>query len=219
MLPTLPGRTRGPWFAAVLAALLYGLSLRVAPYAGQPAAKAAMGVLLLWAAWRHAPARERAWLAVALATAVLGDVLLAIPQWPLSFVGGLGAFLLTHLAYCGLFAPWRAAPRGWRAAALVALWLAAPALYAAFFPHLLALAVPVAVYIFVLCAMATFALCARTPGAQVALGGLVFVASDALIGIDRFLGAFGGSDYAIWFCYALAQLTIVAGVLRRQAPA
>lgn len=64
--------------------------------------------------------------------------------------------------------------------------------------------------------MASFALCARTPGPQVAAGALVFVASDALIGIDRFLGAFSGVDYFIWFLYAIAQLTMAFGVLRRK---
>jgi uncharacterized membrane protein YhhN len=218
IMPLLPpGRVRGLWYAALVAALGYGLSLGVAPYPGQPAAKAAMGVLLLAAALGHAPVRERNWLVFALVGGVCGDVLLALPQWPPSFVAGLGAFLLGHLGYCALFAPWRAAPRGWRALALVGLWLFAGALYVAFYPHLQALAAPVSVYILVLGVMASLALCARTPGLQVPLGGLVFAGSDALIGIDRFLGAFSGSDYAIWFCYALAQLTLVAGVLRRRA--
>ncbi|AOJ73178.1 MULTISPECIES: lysoplasmalogenase [Burkholderia] len=216
MLSNLPARTRGFWLAAALAALLYGLSLGHAPYPGQPAAKAALGVLLFAAALRHSPERERAWLGAALAASVLGDVLLALPQWPPSFIAGLGAFLLSHLAYCALFAPWRAMPRGPRAIALVALWIAAAALYAAFLPHLAALAAPVAVYVAVLGAMASLALSARTPGPQIAAGALVFVASDALIGIDRFLGAFSGVDYFIWFFYAVAQLTIAFGVLRRK---
>lgn len=216
MLSHLPPRVRGLWLAAALAALLYGLSLDHAPYSGQPAAKAALGVLLLAAALQHPLARERAWLGAALAASTLGDVLLALASWPPSFVAGLGAFLLAHLAYCALFAPWRAAPRGARAVALGTVWLAAPALYAAFLPHLAALAAPVAVYVAVLGAMASFALCARTPGPQVAAGALVFVASDALIGIDRFLGAFSGVDYFIWFLYAIAQLAMAFGVLRRK---
>ncbi|KGW57878.1 yhhN-like family protein [Burkholderia pseudomallei MSHR1357] len=93
MLSHLPPRVRGLWLAAALAALLYGLSLGHAPYSGQPAAKAALGVLLLAAALRHPLARERAWLGAALAASTLGDVLLALASWPPSFVAGLGAFL------------------------------------------------------------------------------------------------------------------------------
>ncbi|SMG00203.1 lysoplasmalogenase [Burkholderia singularis] len=218
MLSNLPVRTRGLWLAAAFAALLYGLSLGHTPYPGQPAAKAALGMLLLVAALRHPAARERGWLVAALGASVLGDVLLALPQWPLSFVAGLGAFLLAHLAYCALFAPWRAAPRGPRAVALAVLWVAAPGLYAAFFPHLAVLAAPVAFYIATLGVMASLALCARTPGPQIATGALAFVGSDAMIGIGRFLPAFAfaGIDDWIWFLYAAAQLAITFGVLRRR---
>ncbi|KWK75812.1 lysoplasmalogenase [Burkholderia ubonensis] len=217
MTATLPAAYRRLWPLAVAAALAYGLSLAAAPYPGQAAAKAAMGVLLLATAWACDAPRERAWLCAALAAAVLGDVLLALPGWPPSFVGGLGAFLLTHLGYCAIFLRWRARPQGWRVAALVGLWLATPAFYAAFFPHLGELAAPVAVYMLVLCAMASFALAARTHGPLVALGSLIFVGSDTLIGVGRFLGGFAGIDYLIWALYALAQVTIVAGVFHETA--
>jgi hypothetical protein len=96
LIATLPAPYRRLWPLAAVAALLYGLSLVTAPYPGQPVAKAAMGILLLAAGSVPRAARERAWLCAALATAVLGDVLLALPAWPPSFVLGLGAFLLTH---------------------------------------------------------------------------------------------------------------------------
>lgn len=217
LLATLPATYRRLWPLAVAAALLYGLSLAAAPYRGQAAAKAAMGLLLLAAGSTCAAPRERAWLCAALATAVLGDVLLALPDWPPSFVLGLGAFLLTHLFYCAIFTRWRARPHGWRIAALIALWIAAPAFYAAFLPHLGALRVPVAMYMLVLCAMASFALAARTRGPLVAIGSLIFVGSDTLIGVGRFLGSFPGVDYLIWGLYALAQVTIVAGVFHETA--
>ncbi|UEP22988.1 lysoplasmalogenase [Burkholderia ambifaria] len=217
MIATLPAAYRRLWPLAIAAALLYGLSLAAAPYPGQAAAKAAMGLLLLAAGSTCGAPRERAWLCAALATAVLGDVLLALPDWPLSFVFGLGAFLLTHVCYCVVFFRWRARPHGWRIGALVALWIAAPAFYVAFFPHLGELLVPVAVYMLVLCVMASFALAARTRGALVAVGSLIFVGSDTLIGVGRFLGGFPGIDYLIWGLYALAQVLIVAGVFHEAA--
>ncbi|MCA8274142.1 lysoplasmalogenase [Burkholderia sp. AU30280] len=217
MIATLPATYRRLWPLAVVAALLYGLSLAAAPYPGQAAAKAAMGILLLAAGSTCAAPRERAWLCAALVTAVLGDVLLALPGWPLSFVLGLGAFLLTHLCYCAIFMRWRARPHGWRIVALAGLWIAAPAFYVAFFPHLGELMAPVAVYMLVLCAMASFALIARTRGPLVAIGSLIFVGSDTLIGVGRFLGGFPGIDYLIWSLYALAQVTIVAGVFHETA--
>ncbi|WP_206952020.1 lysoplasmalogenase [Trinickia acidisoli] len=201
------------------AALAYGLSLRDAPYPDQAAAKVLMCALLFLAAARHEPLSERLRLMAALAASAVGDALLALPQLAFSFVGGLGAFLIAHLAYCTLLAArsagaglWRGS-RSWRRAAVPLLWAAAVAMYFVLFPHLGTLAVPVAVYVLALCAMASFALVAQPHGLALPLGGLAFVASDAMIGIDRFLGTFTGSDYAIWFTYAVAQVSIAAGIL------
>ena len=108
-------------------------------------------------------------------------------------------------------------PHGWRVVALVGLWIAAPAFYVAFFPHLGELLAPVAVYMLVLCVMASFALAARTHSPLVAVGSLIFVGSDTLIGVGRFLGGFPGIEYLIWGLYALAQVTIVAGVFHETA--
>ena len=209
-------QARRLWFAAAAAALAYGVSLRDAPYPDQAAAKVLMCGLLILASARHASARERFWLGAALVASAAGDALLALPQLSFSFVGGLGAFLLAHLAYCALLGPLAGRPRGWRRIALPLLWAAALAMYIDFLPGLGELAVPVAAYMVALCAMASLAVSARLPLPTVAFGGLAFVASDAMIGIDRFIGAFAGSAYAIWGAYAAAQLSLAGGILLRR---
>ena len=213
-------QTRRLWLIAAGAGLAYGVSLRDAPYPDQAAAKVLMCALLFLACARHEPLTERLRLMAALAASAVGNALLALPQLTFSFVGGLGAFLVAHLAYCALLAPsavgagrWRGVAL-WRRAIVALLWAIAVAMYFVFLPHLGSLALPVALYMLALCAMASFAVLARPGGLALPLGGLAFVASDAMIGIDRFLGAFPGSGYAIWFTYALAQVSIVAGVLR-----
>ncbi len=208
------------WMIAAGAALAYGVSLRDAPYPDQAAAKVMMCGLLFLAYTRHEPARERIRSMAALAASAAGDALLALPQLTFWFVGGLGAFLVAHLAYCALLAPhtvgaaglWRGI-HGWRRPAVPLLWAIAAAMYCAFLPHLGVLTIAVAVYMVALCAMATLALLAKPGGPALSLGALAFVASDAMIGVDRFLSPFPGSDYAIWFSYAIAQLSIAAGVL------
>lgn len=213
-------QARRLWLIAAGAGLAYGVSLRDAPYPDQAAAKVLMCALLFLACARHEPLTERLRLMAALAASAVGDALLALPQLSFSFVGGLGAFLVAHLAYCALLAP-RAVRAGlwhgvalWQRAIVALLWAAAAAMYFVFLPHLGPLPLPVALYMAALCAMASFAVLARPGGLALPLGGLAFVASDAMIGIDRFLGAIAGSGYAIWFTYALAQVSIVAGVLR-----
>jgi len=215
-------QTRRLWLLAAGAALAYGVSLRDAPYPDQAAAKVLMCALLFLACARHEPMRERLRLMAALAASGVGDALLALPQLGFSFVGGLGAFLVAHLAYCALLAPraFGAANRGhrqrlpgWRKAAVALLCAATAAMYFVFLPHLGELAVPVAVYMLALCAMASLAFLARPASPALPLGGLAFVASDGMIGIDRFLSPFPGSEYAIWFSYAIAQVSIAAGIL------
>jgi uncharacterized membrane protein YhhN len=206
-------QTRRLLLVAAAAALAYGVSLRDAPYPDQAAAKVLMCALLVLASARHTSARERFWLCAALIASAVGDALLALPQLSFSFVGGLGAFLLAHLAYCVLLGPLASRPSGWRRIALPPLWAVALAMYATFLPHLGALALPVAAYMIALCLMASLALSARLPNATVAFGGLAFVVSDAMIGIDRFIGAFSGSAYAIWATYAVAQLSLARGIL------
>lgn len=208
------------WLAAAAAAVGYGAALPSAPYFGQPAAKVLMCVLLALSALRHAPMAERVRLCVALAASGAGDVLLAVSQ-PFSFVGGLAAFLVAHLAYCALFAPLAVRPTGWRRVAIALLWTAAAAVYMAFLPHLGALVLPVAVYMCALCLMASLALSARGLHPLAAIGGFSFVVSDTMIGVDRFLGAFTASTHGIWATYAFAQLALAAAVvlLPRRLPA
>lgn len=212
-------QARRLWLIAAGAGLAYGISLRDAPYPDQAAAKVLMCALLFLAAARHEPMRERLQLMAALGASAVGDALLALPQLAVSFVGGLGAFLTAHLAYCALLAP-----RAFRSSGLPGarasqrvtvplLWAAAIAMYYVLFPHLGELAIPVVIYMLALCTMASFALLARGTSLALPLGGLAFVASDAILGIDRFLGAFPGSVYAIWFTYAAAQVLIAAGIL------
>jgi uncharacterized membrane protein YhhN len=215
VLAGMPSEVRRLWSVAAGAALAYGISLRDAPYPDQAIAKVLMCGFLALAAVHHAERRERFWLCAALAASGIGDALLALQDLPNSFIGGLGAFLFAHLAYCALLAPLRGRTAGWRRLALPLTWAAAAAMYAAFFPQLHELAAPVGAYMLVLCLMASLALAAQLPAAATALGGLVFVASDAMIGIDRFLAPFSGSTFAIWFSYAVAQLLITAGVLSR----
>lgn len=216
-------QSRRLWLLAAAAGLAYGVSLRDAPYPDQAAAKVLMCALLFLACARHEPISERVRLMAALAASAVGDALLALPQLTFSFVGGLGAFLVAHLAYCALLAPravrtglWRGV-EAWRRIAIALLCVAAVAMYIVFLPNLGPLAVPVALYMLALCAMASCALLVRPSGPALPLGGLAFVASDAMIGVDRFLGAFHGSGYAIWFTYVLAQVSIVGGLLRSGA--
>lgn len=161
------------------------------PYA---ALKPLTTVLVIAQAWRRGQPGEarRGALLAGLGLSLLGDVALLWPQQ--GFLPGLVAFLLAHLAYLWAFT------RGVRLAAWVPAFLAY-ALLAAGVLSLLwpgvpgPLRAPVLAYVLGLAAMAAQTACwwrARRGSAQAglalgaALGGLLFLTSDALLATNRF---------------------------------
>lgn len=160
-------------------------------------------------AWLHnTPATSYSrWISIGLGFSVLGDILLAIPHD--LFVFGLVAFLCAHLAYLRGYYSLTSRP------ALPALMIAMTigvALFAVLASHGLgALLAPVALYALAIGAMLWRALAC---GGLAALGACLFVFSDSLIGIDRFVSPFTAAQYLIILAYWLGQWAIAASVYR-----
>jgi uncharacterized membrane protein YhhN len=225
--PYAPRVMAGAWVAAGWAGIAYGVfltltALRSPPGAeltgqwfAQPEFKASMALLLVLAAAAHPVVRERRWLMLALLFSALGDALLALPWWALSFVLGLASFLLAHLCFLGALLPLaRQAERSrarWIAVGLMCA--ACVGLLAWFWPQLGhdGLTLPVTVYMVVLAAMVCAALLARMPTPWTAVGAVCFAASDAMIGIGRFVLGNEALAVPIWWSYAAAQVLITAG--------
>jgi len=212
------------WVAGALAGALYGGYLIIAAtrvpagaaltgqFGAQPVAKTVMALLLAAAAWCHPITRERRWLLGALLCSAVGDLLLAMPWWEPSFVGGLGGFLLAHLCYLGALLPLAVlTPVRGAVAAVVAI--ACVVLLVWFWPHLAqqGLTVPVTVYIVVLGAMVVAAVLADLPTRWTAVGAVCFAVSDAMIGISEFIRGDQLLAVPIWWAYALSQVLITAG--------
>jgi len=139
-----------------------------------------------------------------------GDALLNIPG-DLGFVVGLASFLLAHITYVVLFL--RLPARGCR---LPAWTIAYAAWYVAFLallqPHLGGLLVPVALYGLVLGVMAAIA---GGLGGVIAVGGALFVLSDSVLALGRFLPGyeFAPHDLVVMATYLGAQGLIAWGVV------
>jgi uncharacterized membrane protein YhhN len=242
-VPYAPRLVAGAWVVAGWVALAYGiyltvLALRSPPgieltghWVFQPAFKASMALLLTLAAAGHAKVRERRWLMLALLGSAVGDWVLAIPWWPLSFEVGLGAFLLAHLCFIAALLPlvpeFSGAseddrPSTVRIVAVVLMCAASIMMLGWFWPHLGAekLTLPVTVYIVVLTAMVCAALLAKLPTIWTAVGALCFAASDSMIAIGRFILGNEALAVPIWWSYAAAQILITAGFFfGREVPA
>ena len=172
--------------------------------------------MLYWL--RGAPAGHyRRWIMLGLAFSLVGDVLLA---WPTDlFVFGLGAFLLAHLAYlcaylgtCKQLAPIPLAISTAVGGSMFGL-LASSGLGP--------LLIPVACYSLAIGAMLWRALARlgtgldRQSAVLAAAGATLFVLSDSLIGINRFVSPFPEAGYAIIASYWLGQWAIAASAMTR----
>ena len=172
----------------------------------KPLLMPALAIGLIWAApERRSPAVLLG--VIALLFSWVGDVTL---RW---FVVGLVFFLLAHIAYLVLFVTRLAERRMQWWAAAYAVWLVV--LLTILGASTGSLLIPVIAYGTVLCVMAAFASrCNR----WVAWGGALFVASDSILAINKFLPDAGIplADVLIMVTYIAAQTLIVWGLLRHE---
>ena len=154
------------------------------------------------------------WLLVALALGLAGDVFLLGDSLG-RFRAGLGAFLLGHLAYLACFARLGlpGAAWSWLGVVVLVVVLAAtrrvlPATLRLDGP---ALAAPVAVYMVVIAVMLLGAWWTGRP--VVAVGAAVFVVSDAVLSVDRFVRPLPHAHLLVMVTYHVGQALVTAGVL------
>jgi uncharacterized membrane protein YhhN len=173
--------------------------------------------LLIVTAWSLGAPDSTAgwWLLAALALSLVGDIALLSDSDP-RFVVGLGSFLVAHLAFVVAFAH-LGMPRadlGLVGLALVVVMAVVvgrrvvPAARAEGGP---ALAGAVAAYMTVIGAMVVTAWATGHP--LVALGATVFMVSDAVLALDRFVRSRRFGSLAVMVTYHLGQVLIALGVL------
>lgn len=155
-------------------------------------------------------------LTVALGLSAVGDAFLA-NEGEKNFLGGLGAFLLAHLAYTALFLgnlPLSSTlpPDNYHSAAMVALVLIAVFFFHRLWPHLGAMRLPVALYVCAILAMGISAVLMQSP-LLVLVGAMMFMASDIILSHELFVWKEGDairriSPYLIWGLYWSGQALI-----------
>jgi uncharacterized membrane protein YhhN len=207
-----------PLALAAATALAAALAIGSAPWAlGVPWLNfvfkplATLGVIAYaWPRGADQPVQRR-WVLIGLGLSLAGDVALLWPQ--AGFLPGLVSFLLAHGAYLWAFTRVQRFGALWTpfrvyavlaGAILTHLWPGVPA----------ALRVPVVVYVVALAAMAAqAAVLWRTGaprGAVLALGGALFIASDALLATNKFAGPLPLASLWILATYWSAQWCIAS---------
>ncbi|HRI18758.1 MAG TPA: lysoplasmalogenase [Burkholderiaceae bacterium] len=208
--------------AAVAAALLAVagnlLALPVLVYVFKPATTLLI-IAWAWPRGAEAPAVRR-WIRAGLWLSLAGDVFL---MWPQGFLPGLVSFLLAHLAYIAAFTRTLRFAARWQPFAVYAviaagllsiLWPGVPA----------ALQLPVVAYVVCLASMAAQAgtvwLAARGTASealarQAAIGGLLFMSSDALLAFNKFHAPLPLASLWILATYWIAQAMIARSLRGR----
>jgi uncharacterized membrane protein YhhN len=155
-----------------------------------------------------------AWLLVALAFGLAGDVFL-LGDTDARFRLGLAAFLVGHLAFVVSFTRVGLDPQGWNYISFLVLGgcLLATRQVAAstYLRGGLALAAPVAIYTVVIGAMVIYAF--ATGETLIAVGATVFAVSDTVLARNRFVRPWDGAPLLVMVTYHVGQALIVAGVL------
>jgi uncharacterized membrane protein YhhN len=163
-----------------------------------------------------ADALQRRWVLIGLWLSFAGDVALLWPKE--GFLPGLVSFLLAHLCYLVAFtrrqrlAAWWPAFAGYALAAGFILWRLWPGV-----PD--ALQVPVIAYVLCLASMAAQAAVlwrqGEPRGLVLALGGALFVISDALLATNKFAGPLPLASLWILTTYWAAQWCIASWLAPR----
>jgi uncharacterized membrane protein YhhN len=205
------------WLAAALI-VCAALAIASAPWAlAQPVLNFVFKPLATLVVIAHALQRGRdapvvrRWVLAGLMLSLCGDVALL---WPSEgFLPGLVSFLLAHLAYLVAFtrvqrlAAWPPAFLVYAGVAGIILWLLWPGVPAP-------LQIPVLAYVVCLAAMAAQAAVlwqrGAARGAVLALGGALFLASDALLAANKFAGPLPLASLWILASYWSAQWCIAS---------
>lgn len=152
---------------------------------------------------------------VALGFSWLGDTAPDLADGDAAFLVMVGFFLCAQVTYSLAFWPYRAGSVLRRPLALAPYLLAFLVLVAACAPGAGALLVPVVVYGACLVLMAVTA---TGVDRLAAVGGAVFLVSDALIALDAFAPWYALPAHGFWvmLTYIVGQMLLVLGVLRRE---
>jgi uncharacterized membrane protein YhhN len=158
---------------------------------------------------------SRTWFVVALALSLLGDVFLMLPESERNFIGGLGSFLLGHVAYIvGILATGEVTTgRLLVGVVLVLVGVATlgQTIVRGAYRTDKVFGVPVALYIGVISTMVALAVGTGRP--VLVVGAVLFFVSDACIGWSKFVKEFPGYKMAIITTYHLGQVGLLLGLL------
>ena len=170
----------------------------------------------------HFPSKKI--LLIALTLSWIGDIILLFAdKGELYFIGGLIAFLFSHIFYILLFNKQlkiylkKSKITYWIGITLIIIYLIG--MMAILMPNLGELLIPVFVYAMTISIMLLFALKGflnwqKPANSYILIGAIIFVASDTILAFNKFYTAIQYSSFLIMATYLTAQYLIVIGILK-----
>lgn len=208
-----------PLSIAYLFLTVVSLAINLAePPFGAAMLRALPVLLLTGAAWAYTRPRFRYWIVIAALLGAAGDFSLsgAHRDW---FIPGLVAFLIGHVAYCVAFAKDLQWSRSRGLAIGITLLLTLALLGAVCLRFIRAeeygLIAPVVVYVGVMVVMMALAMLHRSSTLLIAIGGVVFILSDAHIALNHMLLDVPLLPVTLsgYTTYYLAQYLLISGAI------
>jgi len=191
-------------------AVVFILSTQFKPYPFSWLVKLFPLLLLIIVSFKKSETKLKKYFLAGLIFSVLGDFFLDYDRvnW---FVFGLGAFLVAHLCYIKSLMPVDI-----NRVAIVTLYtLYGISVFLLISSGLGELFIPVLVYMSVLLGMAIATLISRSTNSWLIVGGISFVLSDSLLGIDKFYSPIPYATLFIMISYYFAQYALMKGYYRR----
>lgn len=195
----------------ILAAILYCLSILAGPYPGHWLLKLVPVALLLFYKLKLSSNKNQQYFLAGLVFSLLGDFLLGFDanNW---FIFGLGAFFIAHICYILALKPIQFG----QPVAVCVYLLSGALIFWLLQPGLGELLLPVFAYMLILLLMAITTLLSKRSNRWMVIGGLSFVLSDTLIGLNKFYLPLPQAQLLIMISYYFAQFALVQGFFSKQ---
>lgn len=196
----------------ILIALLFVILLSIHPYPFSYVIKSLPTLMFAYLCFKYLKKSMKFFMGIGFICCTCGDIFLDLSRTGF-FIQALAAFLIGHIFYIIAFAR-QFYYRKQRLYLALIPFIYVSAITFILFPRLGTFLIPVLVYIVVIAFMGIFSAFINGKKTDVFIGAMIFIISDSLIAINKFVKSFNYSTAIIISLYFIAQYMIGTGVLK-----
>ncbi len=198
----------------IITAVIYVGLLSIHPYPFSFIIRPIPILLFAWLCFKYLPLPENLFFGVGFLCCCVGDIFMDLSRERF-FIQALVSFLIGHILYSLGFLRYSIFSKK-RVPLAVGAVLYTTVITLLLIPRLGSFLVPVCIYILVITVMGICAAFVNSSKTTVFTGAMIFIISDSLIAINKFLQPFAYSTAIIISIYFIAQYIIGSGILDTQ---